>query len=283
MKSAGLMVVIIFTLMTCSPFPVVAHTLAESNEVVRIMLDSSMNHPDHLDGERPRVHFRFYDPTVFFGMEAGQGWTPEGRRAAFIGFVEHMGEVDFTTTTNMTCRQVAKAVAQCANFNFTNTASALRRLSSNSTYPERFRIAAIRVAINLGGVCDETTHYVENIMTNGAKYSIVERCMARGRYLELVQDASSNETYSAATANAGRMYYKYRLSEISMADSIDRLLVSCLDGYTMSSNRLETALYVLSSPEADDEDRKDFTTITNQLLSSGQPLRQLTIGEGGNE
>lgn len=282
MKSAGLMVVIIFTLMTCSPFPVVAHTPAESNEVVRIMLDSSMNHPDHLDGERPRVHFRFYDPTVFFGMEAGQGWTPEGRRAAFIGFVEHMGEVDFTTTTNVTCRQVAKAVAQCANFNFTNTASALRRLSFNSTYPERFRIAAIRVAINLGGVCDETTYYVENIMTNGAKYSIMERCMARGRYLELVQDVSSNETYSAATANAGRMYYKYRLSEIPMTDSIDKLLVSCLDGYVMSSNRLETACRVLSHSNADEEAVRYFTDVTNRLISTGQPLRVLNL-EGAEQ
>ena len=259
-----------------------AHTAAESNEVVRIMLDASMNFPDNLDRESSRVHFRFYDPTVFFGMEVGQEWTPEGRRAAFEDFVEHMGTVDFNCATNVTCRQAAKAVAQCANFNFTNTVSALRRLSSNSTYPERFRVAAIRVAINLGGVCDETTYYVENVMTNEARYSMMERCMARGRYIELVQGVSSNETYSAATVNAGRMYYKYRLSEIPMADSIDKLLVSCLDGYVMSSNRLETACRVLSHSDADEEAVRYFTDVTNRLISTGQPLRVLNL-EGAEQ
>ena len=114
-------------------------------------------------------------------------------------------------------------------------------------------------------------------MTNEARYSMMERCMARGRYIELVHGVSSNRTFFAATTNAGRMYYKYRLSELSMVDSIDKLLVSCLDGYVMSSNRLETACRVLSHSNADEEAVRYFTDVTNRLISTGQPLRVLNL------
>ena len=49
----------------------------------------------------------------------------------------------------------------------------------------------------------------------------------------------------------------------------------------MSSNRLEFANFVLGHPDARDFNIRKFTSVTNQLLSSGQPLVQLDIGEGG--
>ena len=282
MKSVELMIVMIFTLMIGLPFSVVAHTPAESNEVVRIMLDSSMNHPDNLDREGPRTHFRFYDPMVFFGMEAGQGWTPEGRRAAFEDFVEHMGTVDFNCTTNVTRRQVAKAVAQCANFNYTNAAPALRRLAMNSTYHERYRKAAIRVAVRLGGVCRETTDFVEGVITNSVAFSRPERGMAAGLYIRELQAAcATNNEAIACKEQAVSMFYRNRMRSVAAIYTIDQFLTKNLPGYSMSSNRLATALYVLSAPEADGEDRMDFTAVTNQLLSAGQPLRQLNLE--GNE
>ena len=273
MKSVELMIVMIFTLMIGLPFSVVAHTPAESNEVVRIMLDSSMNHPDNLDREGPRTHFRFYDPTVFFGMEAGQGWTPEGRRAAFEDFVEHMGTVDFNCTTNVTRRQVAKAVAQCANFNYTNAAPALRRLAMNAPYHERYRKSAIRVAIRLGGVCQETTDFVDSIVTNASVFSINERCEALCVYGGIVETAETNPSIMAAT----QLLVRHRTFHKWCMVNCDSVFTARIDGYVSSSNRLEYANFALSQNPLEVNVRRYFENITNQLLSAGQPLQQLNL------
>ena len=62
---------------------------------------------------------------------------------------------------------------------------------------------------------------------------------------------------------------------------IDKLFASAISGYACSSNRLDMALFVLSDPQVDNEDRLDFITITNQLLSSGQSLQWIEVGDGG--
>ena len=77
------------------------------------------------------------------------------------------------------------------------------------------------------------------------------------------------------------MFYRNRNFGYDSAYLIDTLLVSSIEGYAMSSNRLETALTMLSKMEPDDFDRKDIIAITNRLISSGQPLRRINVG--GNE
>ena len=47
----------------------------------------------------------------------------------------------------------------------------------------------------------------------------------------------------------------------------------------MSSNRLETALFVLSQTNRVARVTEYFEAVTNQLLSSGQPLNVITVGE----
>ena len=61
---------------------------------------------------------------------------------------------------------------------------------------------------------------------------------------------------------------------------VDRLFNRYFSGYEVSSNRLEHALNVLSIPICAELSGEYFTTMTNQLLSSGQPLVQLSIGGG---
>ena len=46
-----------------------------------------------------------------------------------------------------------------------------------------------------------------------------------------------------------------------------------------SSNRLETALFVLSQTNCPPRLTEYFTAVTNQMLSSGQPLAVLDVGE----
>ena len=264
----------VFALMGMIVVAAGAHTSAESNEVVRIMLDASQNFPDHLDPAAPRTYFRDHDPDVFFNIEAGEGWTAEGRRAAFNDFVAHMGEIDFATTTNFTCRQVAKAVAQAANFNYTNAVPSLRRLAMNATYKERYRKSAIRVAIRLGGVCPETTDFVESIVTNSTDFSINERSEAFCIYGDVVEKSSSGSALNPAL----QMFYRHRNFNQYCMVNCDMVLAAKLDGFVTSSNRLVYANWVLAQNPLEERIRRYFVNVTNELLSVSQPLLQLEVG-----
>ena len=54
---------------------------------------------------------------------------------------------------------------------------------------------------------------------------------------------------------------------------------ACFPLYETSSNRLQTAIATLARSDCEPHVRRYFTTVTNQLLSSGRSLVQLTIGE----
>ena len=64
--------------------------------------------------------------------------------------------------------------------------------------------------------------------------------------------------------------------------TVDRLLSERIEGYANSSNRLNTALFMLAPTNTRSQFVEYFVSVTNQLLSSGQPLVQLDIGEGGD-
>ena len=58
-------------------------------------------------------------------------------------------------------------------------------------------------------------------------------------------------------------------------------LQGVIDGYVASSNRLTYAINAFSYPACASIFGDYFTSVTNQLLSSGQPLIQLDIDVGG--
>lgn len=74
------------------------------------------------------------------------------------------------------------------------------------------------------------------------------------------------------------MFFRNRNVDIAAASVIDMLLVSNVVDYATSSNRLQTLTNMLSKPELNNLSRSDFTAITNQLLSSGQPLQWIDVG-----
>ena len=91
---------------------------------------------------------------------------------------------------------------------------------------------------------------------------------------------ATNDVQCAAKARAWKMLYRHRMLDLIGTGILDSLFVSQIQDYATSSNRLEFAEYVLSHPDSDSHDIHKFTSITNQLLSSGQPLVQLDIAEG---
>ena len=263
-----------------------AHTLAETNEIVRIMLGVATAFSDYPPGGRHlRRRLNYQDPNVFFdASHFGHGWTSDGLRAAFDYFLEHMHEGDYTVGSGTTPHWPAMAVMQCGDLNYTNAIPAIRRLVSNATYPRGGRMRAIRTVIELSGVNDETTAFVDSIMTNSEVYVSSERFMASWTYIKQVQASNAtNEVQVLSRGHALSMLYRNRMIDLTEnAFYLDDLFCANMEGYSMSSNRLELATHVLSATNCWQATRDRFTSVTNQLLSSGQPLPWINVGGGGN-
>lgn len=277
--------IVFTTLLFASGMQSQAHTLAETNEIVRIMLGVATAFSDCPPGGRHlRRRLNYQDPNVFFdAVHFGHGWTSDGLRAAFDHFLEHMHEGDYSVGSGMTPHWPAMAVMQCGDLNYTNAIPAIRRLVSNATYPRRYRTRAVCTVIELSEVNDETTAFVDSVMTNTEVYVSMERFRACWTYIKQVQAFNAtNEVQVLSRNNAVAMLYRNRMIDLENAFDLDDLFCSRIDGYSMSSNRLELATHVLSATNCWQATRDRFISVTNQLLSSGQPLPWIEVGIGGN-
>lgn len=96
-------------------------------------------------------------------------------------------------------------------------------------------------------------------------------------YAKALRNSSED---NLVTSNAMRMVYRLRNVDALCSISCDKTLSNRMVGFETSSNRLSYALGILQNGGIGTLERKHFSSVTNQLLSSGCPLRQLTIGDG---
>lgn len=261
-----------------------AYTPAETNELVRGALIHAMTFkPDRFV---PRVLNENEDPNTWQGFLGGDdvehGWTLTQKKEAFYNYLTTLGTTDWQNKSSVERRLVRTALFQCARLNYTNSFQSVKDLALNPNGVQRRK--AIELALGFGPVDDEMTAFVETIMTNANGYVIDERATACCGYAQNLLDRSfTNDVQNARRDRAVKMLYRHRYLDLLGTVPLDSLFSACFSGYGMSSNRLEFANYVLGHPECSDGDREEFTAITNQLLSSSQPLRQLNIDDGGNE
>ncbi len=263
-----------------------AHTTAETNEIVRLMLGAAMQVSDYPPGGRHlRRKVNFADPNIFFSAAIfGRGWTSDGLHAAFDHFLEHMHEGDYSVGSGMSPYWSASAVCQCENMHYTNAIPAIRRLASNPTYRWNYRMGATSAAIEMSGVNDETTAFVDSIMTNAEVYVSRERFLACWTYCKQIQALeATNEVQILSRNHAMAMLYRNRMIDlVDNAFYLDDLFSAKMEGYAMSSNRLDLATRVLAVADCWQGTRERFISVTNQLLSSGQPLPWINVDVGDN-
>lgn len=262
-----------------------AHTLAETNEIVRLMLGAATAISDYPPGGRHlKRKTNFSNPDVFFSETIfGRGWTSDGLRAAFDYFLEHMHEGDYSVGSGTSPYWPAAAVCQCRNMHYTNAVSAIQRLASNPTYRWGYRMTATCTVIEWSGVNDETTAFVDSVMTNTEVYVSMERFRACATYCkQILALEATNDVQVLSRNHAMAMLYRNRMIDLENAFDLDDLFCSRIDGYSMSSNRLELATHVLSAADCWQATRDRFISVTNQLLSSGQPLQWIDMDGGSN-
>ena len=265
--------------------PLSAHTPEETNEVVRTLLTRCNSLTDNLE-DLPETVPDTSNPYVFFNkINVGGGWTPEGKRAAFRSFLEEMGSFDFSGKDKKYACTAWLALGQYQRMNYTNALPAIRRLALNPTFPSEpsWRWDAIEMVIEQTGPTEDGLHFVETILTNKTVFTRGERGCACGHYIDRLLKLPDGTQSRQTTEKSIQTFYRHRLYDVAGSHMLDKLFVSKISGYEYSSNRLEHANFVLCHPDRRDFHRQKFSAITNQLLSSGQPLRQLTIDEGGNE
>ena len=275
----------LMSLLVVGALPLLAHTSADTNAVVRALLVYCNSLTDNLD-DLPSSVLHTADPYVFFNkIDVGGDWTPEGKRAAFNSFLEEMGGFDFAGKDKPHVYTALLAVGQCRCMNYTNALPAIRRLALNPTYPSSRsrRWNAIEFTIEQMGPSDETTRFVETILTNQTVFTLSERGCASGVYISRLLKSARTEPVIPVMTNAVAAFYRYGKTDTAGGVMFDKLFVSEIPGYEHSSNRLDYANFMVEHPNNNDLIKKYYRAVTNRLHSSGQPLRQLTIGEGGNE
>ena len=259
---------------------VLAHTPEETNAVVRAMLQR-VYYSAHDDLSEPLVDVG--EPPFtwngFLGRGEVDGWSQQARKDAFAWYLSTLGTNDCTSFTAMDQELVRIALSKCRTLNFAEAAPSLKALSLNPN--GIYRSNAIRLAIQFCPVDDSTTAFAETIMTNTTEYTRQEFSAASCEYARMLLNFNAtNDVQRAIRNRAVNMFYRNRMLPSNAYYVVDMLFVRYVSGYETSSNRLEHALNVLSLPNSNPTTIRKFTSVTNQLLSSGQPLVQLNIGGG---
>ena len=280
MKAFHFAVYVITLAMACTAS---AHTTAESNIVVRSALFRALTFCPHVLYDGLELPDGVEVPDTWRGFLGGDtnGWTLAEKKAAFDWFLTTLGTNDCMSMDAELRDEIMAAIAKCDEFRHTNCVSALKALALN---PRGIcRQDAIKLVIKFSSVDDATTVFVETIMTNSTNYNFNEQGAASAKYASRLLSFNATNAVQVSLRDAGvRMLYRNRLLESGTDSIIDKVFLKYIDGYGSSSNRLEYAINSFSHPKCAEIFGAYFTSVTNQLLSSGQPLPWINVGEGGN-
>ena len=231
---------------------------------------------DHID-EALANYREWSRPEVFFGINI-DGWTVDEKKEAFDAYIRYIATTNCANEESPDHVASISAITQCCWMSRTNELASMRQFVLNTQHPYRFLIT--EPVIELGGLDNASIDFAEAVATNVAVFSRGERGVAIGLLRRKLSQANVGDLdVSNACNRITGMFYRNKQLSVAGALSIDKLLAERLNGYAASSNRLETALFVLSQTNRTDRVTEHFTTITNQLLSSGQPLNVITVGE----
>ena len=254
------------------------HTESEKLEVARRMTLFMHMSASYDDIDDLLANYREWSrPEVFFGINVA-GWTVDEKKNAFDAYIRYIATTNCASEESPDHVASISAIEQCCWMSRTNELESIRQFVLNTQHPYRNRITGS--VLELGGLDNESIDFAEAIATNTVAFGRSERGRAFGVLWKKLSQANIGDSVASNACNRiTGMFYRNKQLSVAGALSIDKLLAERRNGYAASSNRLETALFVLSQTNRTDRVTEHFTTITNQLLSSGQPLNVITVEE----
>lgn len=259
-------------------FPAVSHTESEKLDTARYMVNIvDANTSFDTISDAPTHILEWSRPEVFFGININ-GWTVDEKKEAFDAYIRYIATTNCANEESPDYVVSISAIEQCCWMSRTNELESIRQFVLNTQHPYRSRITG--AVLELGDLDNESIDFAEAIATNTVVFGRSERGRAFGVLWKKLSQANMGDSVASnACARITSMFYRNKQLSVAGALSVDKLLVERLNGYTMSSNRLETALFVLSQTNRVARVTEYFEAVTNQLLSSGQPLNVITVGE----
>ena len=256
----------------------VSHTESEKFDTARYMVNVvDANTSFDTISDAPARVLEWGRPEVFFGINI-DGWTVDQKKDAFDAYIRYIATTNCANEGSPDYVASISAIEQCCWMSRTNELASIRQFVLNTQHPYRSRITGS--VLELGGLDNESIDFAEAIATNAVAFGRNERGRAFGVLWKKLSQASMGDPVTSNACNRiTGMFYRNKQLSVAGALSIDKLLAERLNGYAMSSNRLETALFVLSQTNRTDRVTEHFTIVTNQLLSSGQPLNVISIGD----
>ncbi len=267
----------------CVFLQVRAQQVLGTNDVVRSELQRllEVTSDDRYEGPTPaqrgsltNLWWTFFAPASYSGLSLTE------RKVAYESYLSSMCTNDFQRMDGEEVALFRVALYQCEIVSYTNAVPMLKQLVLNQHGIAKNH--ALRMIVEYSPPTDVLTDFIESVMTNKVSYRREDRGAACRTYADKVrlwvpQNPGQNRIKQRATG----MFYRNRMIDAVGAYSLDRLFIGQYPGYEFSSNRLEYIGFVLTHPLF--REVPYYNAITNQLLMSNEPLRQLTIGEGGNE
>ena len=226
----------------------------------------------------PLYHWNYTSQDGFFGFFVTNGWPRSECEVAFDKYLGWISTNDMTAVDSQDRMFARSALGQCEAMKYAKALETIRAYAMNTNAIDR--VSVIDTAVRFGGVDDASASFMDTIVTNKARFSYHDISWAIPAYCDKLRSVNTNDAEAVAIrARGARLFYANRL-EWPDASALDDVFVAALPGYDFSSNRLEYANHVLSWTTNNDwrAMRDHFVAITNQLLSSGQPLSVITVG-----
>ena len=231
------------------------------------------------ESEDPIHHWDYTSQEGFFGFFVTNGWTRTDCETAFNVYLSWIGTNEVSASDVREKRFARGAIAQCEFMNYTNALAAIRAYALRPIaegHPD-----AMDIAVTMGGVDEQSYAFLENFVTNKACYSYNDIRFPLWSYCDKLKTIDTNNSSVVAIRDrSARLFYQNRF-DWRCAKKLDDVFSSAFPGYEHSSNRLAYANHVLSWTTNNDwrAMHEHFVTITNNLISSGQPLANLSLEE----
>ncbi len=216
-------------------------------------------------------------PDGFFNFFATNEWTRTMCESAYNQYLTWVSTNDMSRLSNEENRTAQAAVEHAACMKYTNALEVVRACAHNPTMENRCDI--IGAALSLGEVDDESYSLLESVVTNKMDFSYRDLKFLLWDYCDRLKAIDTNDMQAVSVRNkSARLFYARRL-DWRCASRLDKLFLASFPGYDYSSNRLDHAMHVLSwaTNEEWQSMRDYFTTVTNELISSGRELPPLEI------
>ena len=279
MKMSQIKFLLVEAMVCLSAMAWAVHSSEESNEIILSLLARAQRYANaNLLSDEEAQYWQIVPENWqgFLMPDRSENWTLVERKSAFDSYLNGLSTNDCKKLSRREQGLIQTALVQCEIIGYTNSVPALRGLAFNSNGV--YRSKAMELAIKFMQVSDETTCFVENVVTNHEIFSKQERATSFIEYEHVLRGTLNT---NPVVSRSAQMFYRHRYDNGLAAVSCDLMLTSHLNGYEMSSNRLAHAMWALGLNEIKVDAQRYFTSVTNQVLSSCQPLRRIDVG--GNE